>query len=354
MPAPASGAARRGGLVEESEQGDRPVSGGAAPWYLQQAGTGGPAPSGAPHPPPAGWSSPPVIPPPRAVEAEPAPVEPSWAVPPPPPVPPPRETPSAEQPAPGPPTPAHAPPATVPSTSMTFQQVVDAQRAAAGQPPRRTGVPQPVLLGALAVVLVTAGAVTGITLARQSDGDAAGATGSTAQVPSSEQQAPQPVAPTATASASTASASTASASTVAASPEGRALSELSSLRRQSLAGLVLDGRWVAQVASKSVGITDPLQVAQNGTHTFYAVDILAESTDARAMAGSSTVLVLQSTDFGKYSTAADGQPYWVTLVDGGFGSDDAVESWCAVTYAGLSEAELANTCVPRTLSPSHP
>jgi hypothetical protein len=64
--------------------------------------------------------------------------------------------------------------------------------------------------------------------------------------------------------------------------------------------------------------------------------------------------VLQSTDFGKFSTAADGQPYWVTLVDLGFGSSDAVEGWCASAFSNLTEEQRANACAPRTLTPSHP
>ena len=138
-------------------------------------------------------------------------------------------------------------------------------------------------------------------------------------------------------------------------PEQQALDELEALRSQSLAGLSLDGRWVAQVASKSVGITDPLQTAQNGTHTFYAVDILAESQAARAVVASpSQLLVLQSLDFGKISRAPDGQPYWVTLVDVGFAGSGDVEAWCARTYPQLSPVELDNTCAARTLTPSHP
>jgi hypothetical protein len=137
-------------------------------------------------------------------------------------------------------------------------------------------------------------------------------------------------------------------------PEQQALDELEALRSQSLAGLSLDGRWVAQVASKSVGITDPMQTAENGTHTFYAVDILAESEAARAVVASpSQLLVLQSLDFGKISRAPDGQPYWVTLVDAGFAGSRDVEAWCAETYSSMSPAELANACVARTLTPPH-
>lgn len=136
-------------------------------------------------------------------------------------------------------------------------------------------------------------------------------------------------------------------------PEQEALAVLQQRHAASLGRLVLDGRWVAQVASKSIGITDPLQTAANGTHTFYAADILAESDAATRSVSSSSVLVLQSGDFGKRSAAADGQPYWITVVDAGFAASDGVESWCARTFSSLSGEALANACAARTLSPPH-
>ena len=147
----------------------------------------------------------------------------------------------------------------------------------------------------------------------------------------------------------------------ASSPPGRApdadqaaLNELTSLRTQSLAVVPLDGRWVAQLSSKSVGITDPLQTAANGTHTFYAADILAELQDLHAAVGGSAALyLLWATDFGKRSTAPDGSPYWTTLADGGFSSQDDVTAWCAATFPGLTADQLANQCAPRQLNPPH-
>lgn len=135
--------------------------------------------------------------------------------------------------------------------------------------------------------------------------------------------------------------------------EELALAELEALRAASLSRLILDRRWVAQVASKSVGITDPLQTAANGTHTFYAVDILVESRAVTSGVAASSVLVLRSDDFGRRSFADDGQPYWVTVVDVGFGSSDEVTAWCARTYPTLSPEELENACAPRTLAPPH-
>jgi hypothetical protein len=107
------------------------------------------------------------------------------------------------------------------------------------------------------------------------------------------------------------------------------------------------------VASKSVGITDPLQTASNGSHTFYAVDILAESRAATSSVPDSSVLVLRSTDFGKRSYSGDGQAYWITVVDVGFASDDQVDAWCASTYPTLTPEQLANACAARTLVPPH-
>jgi hypothetical protein len=97
-----------------------------------------------------------------------------------------------------------------------------------------------------------------------------------------------------------------------------------------------------------------LQTAANGTHQFFATDILAESLAARStVASSSQIYVLWATDFGKRSTAPDGSPYWVTVVDGGFSSADAASAWCAATYSTLSPAQLADTCAARQLSTPH-
>jgi hypothetical protein len=136
--------------------------------------------------------------------------------------------------------------------------------------------------------------------------------------------------------------------------ETAALVELDRLRNASLAGLTLDGRWVAQVASKYVGIADPLQEAPNGGHTFYAADILAEHLAVQGrVSGPVDVLLLAGTDFGRRSTGPEGQQFWITLVDGGFGGESDVEAWCAATYPELTPEQRENTCAPRTLAPPH-
>ncbi|WP_169064047.1 hypothetical protein [Geodermatophilus dictyosporus] len=264
------------------------------------------SPSGAPvlPPPPGGWP----VPPPRAAATT---IRPT--------TPPPRDAPPA---APGP----VSGPLPVPG------------------PPARRGAGRGVLVTALVAALAVGGGVaTWYALGDGSGGTAeAGRTTAAAATDAGKDLgdagSPAPAAPT--------------APTVP--PEEQALADLQALRDESLARVVLDGRWVAQVASKDVGITDPLQTAANGTNQFFAVDILAESRAALSTVDDpSDLYVLWSTDFGRASTAPDGDPYWVTLVDGGFPSEGAVDAWCAGAYPQLSPEQLANTCVGRTLTPPH-
>jgi hypothetical protein len=104
-----------------------------------------------------------------------------------------------------------------------------------------------------------------------------------------------------------------------------------------------------------VGITDPLQTTQTGSHTFMAADILAESLQARQTVANpaQNVYLVWGTDFGKRSQAPNGSPYWITLVDAGFGSSGAVKAWCQSTYSSLTPAQLADTCAPRQLTTPH-
>ena len=213
------------------------------------------------------------------------------------------------------------------------------------------------LLIALALVLVAAaaGAGTWLVLRGQGSGQSAGPVAVTPLVNSPERHIGS--SGVGGASVPTASAPAAPTASAPAGPtvttEDQALAELAVLRDRSLPRLVTDGRWVAQVASKSVGITDPLQTAANGSHTFYATDILAESRTATSSVPDSAVLVLQGTDFGKRSSAGDGRPYWITVVDEGFTSSDQVDAWCASTYPTLVAEQLANACAARTLVPPH-
>jgi hypothetical protein len=232
-------------------------------------------------------------------------------------------------------------------------------------PPRRSNTALWVVLGVV-LVLVVAGGGVGFFLWQRSRTDSA----------SSVAAATQPAAVATTGSgatggpfggASRAPARTTVPSASVSAPAGtqpapgggtmteqQALAYLGDLRSASVQRVTLDGRWVAQVASKNVGLTDPLQTAQNGSHTFYAVDILAESLSMDGTVSDvSKVNVLWGTDFGKRSQAADGSPYWVTLVDAGYASHDNVLEWCSVTFPTLTPQQLANTCAPRQLTPPH-
>ena len=81
---------------------------------------------------------------------------------------------------------------------------------------------------------------------------------------------------------------------------------------------------------------------------------LGSRSDIHATVGGSAALyLLWGTDFGKRSTAPDGSPYWTTLADGGFASEDDVTAWCAATFPGLPADQLENQCAPRQLNSPH-
>lgn len=250
------------------------------------------------------------------------------------------------------PMPAAAPP---PPPSMPPAPVAAPPWEAASRPTAHTNngaMTRTVALATIAAVLVAvvAAGVTWLVLDRRAD--EAPTTAAASSAPEVPSEAPAE-APSSDAGTVVEEPAPTAEPLRAADPEEDALLELSVLREDSLSDLVLDGRWVAQVASKSVGITDPLQIAQNGTRTFYATDILAEVESSFGVAPFSSILVLQSTDFGKYSVDARGQAFWVTLIDTGFASSADVDAWCATIFADLSSAQRENTCAPRTLVPSH-
>lgn len=135
-------------------------------------------------------------------------------------------------------------------------------------------------------------------------------------------------------------------------PAPSALDRLLAYRTTSLTGLVLDGRWVAQLASKYDGVVDPTQTAGDGSHTFHLPDILAEHERLRSdprFAGV-RMLLLGGGDFGVNTTYS--QPLWVTLADpGGLADKAAVTAWCAAHFPGQTPQSLPGVCYPRHLSP---
>jgi hypothetical protein len=136
-----------------------------------------------------------------------------------------------------------------------------------------------------------------------------------------------------------------------AAADAAATAELEQLRRKGLAAHPPRGQWVAQLAAKSAGTTDPVQTAANGSSTFYAADILAQTREIASGAAGSDVFVLTTADFGDGLVDKRGNPYWVTLAAGPFGSADDVRTWCASMFATTPAAERGNVCLPRQLTP---
>lgn len=131
----------------------------------------------------------------------------------------------------------------------------------------------------------------------------------------------------------------------------QAYTALSSLADQGRNSVSFDGRWVAQLASKYEGVTDPQLRSANGTNTFGFPDILTEHMMLRRSTTDAQVILLRSTDYGK-RTVINGQPIWVTMaLRNDFTSEAAVKSWCARHYPAVSGKDLTNICMPNRLRP---
>lgn len=135
-----------------------------------------------------------------------------------------------------------------------------------------------------------------------------------------------------------------------AAADAAATAELEALRRQGLAAHPVVGQWVAQLSAKSVGTTDPVQTAANGSSTFYAADILAQSREIASGVAGGDVFVLKTTDFGDALVDARGNAYWVTLAAGPFADAADVHTWCDSMFATTPVAVRGNVCLPRRLT----
>jgi len=133
--------------------------------------------------------------------------------------------------------------------------------------------------------------------------------------------------------------------------EAQALAELERVRLGDIARVRMRGQWVAQLASKWVGATDPLQTTTTGSNEFGASDILTEHEGLRSRFGRSVVLLL-STDYGQRQVGPTGQPMWVTFFVGRFPTQQAVGVWCAQQFTDLTGKQLANACTARRLRPA--
>lgn len=115
--------------------------------------------------------------------------------------------------------------------------------------------------------------------------------------------------------------------------------------------LTLDGHWVAQLASKFDGVTDPRQEAPDGTHTFRLADILAEHQGFRSRFGDGIKLI-GGDDMGKRSGRLVAT--WTTIYDpGSFADESSVASWCLSAFPRLTGNDLGDVCLPRPSSPPH-
>lgn len=155
-----------------------------------------------------------------------------------------------------------------------------------------------------------------------------------------------------TAPATTTTAPQAPASTSqppALSPDAQALADLqatATAAQPQLDAAVARHAWVAQLASKYVGISDPLQTTASGSHTFGAADILAEYRTMVASSNGSSVILADSRTFGQRKTM-NGQPYWRTMaLNPSFTSAATVKAWCASTFPALTGETLTNQCMP--------
>ncbi len=234
----------------------------------------------------------------------------------------------AEPPAPLPPKPTPArPPEMLPGAFVS--------------PPKHGRPAWVVPVGAVAAVLVVMGVA--VAVAHNGSGTSAGESSPSVTPPSSPSSAtsttptPEPTTPTPTPSPT---------------PDANMLAgqQLEAARQTYLDDLDLDGRWVAQLSSKSAGIKDPLQRAADGSHTFRLTDILSEYQADESNSNFSGLLLLKSTDFGKQGKSGT---LWVVLDDEGFASSAEVHQWCRQMYPGRTGSRLADLCVPRTLSEPH-
>jgi hypothetical protein len=156
---------------------------------------------------------------------------------------------------------------------------------------------------------------------------------------------------TPSASVSTWTPSPTASESIKAERERQAYNDLEQQADDDLQQTTLAGQWVAQLSSKYVGVRDPLQQTESGSHRFFAVDILAEHQDLRARYGNQFELrLLRGQDFGSGLTY-NGETLWYTFLLGDFKSRSAVKSFCRSAFPGLAGRHLENRCLPRTLRP---
>lgn len=215
--------------------------------------------------------------------------------------------------------------------------------APASRPPRSR---KPLAIGAI-VTIAAVGLIGGI-LTTVLGTPITGAPASTSAAPTTS-ESPSGATSTAPNAAATSPVSAPSLSREQA--ESAALAQLTSLASSDGARASKNGQWVAQLASKWVGVEDKRLTTASGSHVFYAADILAEHQRLRMQFTSYDVVLLDSRTYGKRLNR-NGEAIWVTMViNQGFSGEDAVLSWCQRNYPGLSGKDLLNSCMPNRLNP---
>lgn len=130
-----------------------------------------------------------------------------------------------------------------------------------------------------------------------------------------------------------------------------ALGRLQSQAASDGARVSKDGRWVAQVASKYVGVYDARQTTSSGSHTFFASDIWDEYQQLTSRFSGLDVVLLDSRTYGRHRNH-NGDPLYVTSVlSSAFTDEASVKSWCSDQFPGLSGKDLENVCTPNRLKP---
>lgn len=128
-------------------------------------------------------------------------------------------------------------------------------------------------------------------------------------------------------------------------PKEVTVDDLEAVRAKDLEQFRPNGQIVAVLSSKRNGITDPLQVAKNGTNTFYYEDILAMHEDLVAQFGGDRIYMLQSRDFQDKKT----HDLYYTVADRDFTSKEQANAWCEAQFQHLSKKERENQCYGRQL-----
>lgn len=241
-------------------------------------------------------------------------------------------------------------PPTYPPVPPTYQAAPTTYRAAPTTDQTRPAPHRTRLVIGVAALVLVAGAATTVLLLQPDSllSTTTTTTSATSDQPSSEPSArsSQPTRPT-----TSARVTQGRVPTPGISAEDEAVATLYTRSSADAETVSFDGRWVAQLASKYVGIQDPYQTTASGSHTFGAADILAESDALAARVTGARVVLLNSMTYGK-RFAHDGKPLWVTMaLNPAFTSQESVIAWCAGQFPELTGKQLTNQCMPNRLNP---